>query len=110
MSKVIETKSGYSTAEIVASNIRAEAARLGFSQSAFGRALGMSQTTINARWLGLRPWQLEELDTVASLLGVSVVDLITEPRSFRVQRSEKTPAFAGVKRWAHRESNPEPTD
>lgn len=68
------------TAKVVASNIRAEAARRGFSQRALGRALGITQSQVNRRWRGLIPWQLDELDSVAALLGLTVNDLITPPR------------------------------
>ena len=68
-----------STGDIVAGNIRAEAARLGYSQSALGRALGMSQNQITTRWRGIHRWQLDELDSVAAVLGTSVAKLVTEP-------------------------------
>lgn len=68
-----------STGDIVAGNIRAEAARLGYSQSALGRALGMSQNQITTRWRGVHRWQLDELDSVAAVLGTSVARLVTEP-------------------------------
>lgn len=67
---------GLTTADVVASNVRAEAARLGFSQVALGRALGISQGSITKKWRGVRAWQLDELDDVARVLGVSVVDLV----------------------------------
>ncbi|WP_311498026.1 helix-turn-helix transcriptional regulator [uncultured Mobiluncus sp.] len=70
----------HSTADIVASNIRAEAARLGYTQVEFGRALGISQNQITRRWKGVINWQLDELDDVAALLGLTVTDLITPPR------------------------------
>ena len=69
-----------STIDIVAGNIRAEAARLGLTQVALGKALGISQGSITKRWKGLIPWQLGELDAVAEVLGVSVIDLVTPPR------------------------------
>ena len=68
-----------STGDIVAGNIRAEAARQGYSQSALGRALGMSQNQITTRWRGVHKWQLDELDTVAQVLNVPVSWLVTEP-------------------------------
>lgn len=71
-------ESSRSTADIVAGNIRAEAARLGIKQIELGRALGMSQSAITTRWKGLARWQLEELDDVAEVLGISVQDLVTD--------------------------------
>lgn len=66
------------TADIVAENIRAEAARAGFTQVALGRALGLSQGKITLRWKGKTRWQLDELDAVADLLNVTVQDLVTD--------------------------------
>lgn len=71
-------ESSRSTADIVAGNIRAEAARLGIKQIELGRALGMSQSAITTRWKGLTRWQLEELDDVAEVLGITVQDLVTD--------------------------------
>lgn len=65
------------TRDIVASNVRAEAARMGYNQVRLGQLLGISQPSINKRWTGKRPWQLEELDSLASALGISVIDLVT---------------------------------
>ena len=65
--------------DLVAANIRAGAARRGLTQMDFARALGVQQQTISKRWKGRRTWPLEDLPTVASLLGVSVADLVTEP-------------------------------
>lgn len=79
MSKALAPQQTVTTADVVAANIRAEASRLGFNQVALGKALQMQQTAVSARWRGARPWQLDELDTVATLLGVSVVDLVRKP-------------------------------
>ena len=64
--------------DVVAENIRAEAARAGFTQVALGRALGMSQNQITTRWKGARPWQLDELEGVADLFNLTVQDLVTD--------------------------------
>ena len=65
------------TRDVVAANVRAEAARLGYNQSRLGEMLGISQPSVNKRWTGKRPWQLEELDSLATVLGISVADLVT---------------------------------
>lgn len=65
------------TRDVVAANVRAEAARLGYNQVRLGQRLGISQGAITKRWRGVRPWQLEELDGLATALGVSVADLVT---------------------------------
>lgn len=69
--------SAITTRDVVAANVRAEAARAGFNQVRLGKRLGISQGAITKRWRGERPWQLEELDNLATALGVSVVDLVT---------------------------------
>lgn len=66
-----------STADVVAANIRAEAGRQGFTQVALGRAIGMTQNQVTKRWKGHVRWQLEELDAVAAVLGLKVVELMT---------------------------------
>ena len=38
----------------------------------------MSQSAITTRWKGLARWQLEELDDVAEVLGITVQDLVTD--------------------------------
>lgn len=74
---------------VVAENVRVGCARLGWSQSELGRALGVSHSTVNAKWRGVRPWQLGELEDVAEVLGVAVQDLL---------------------RYTARDLNPEPAD
>ncbi|MDO5720985.1 MAG: helix-turn-helix transcriptional regulator [Actinomycetaceae bacterium] len=69
--------------EIVAANIRAEAARQGYSQSSLARALGMSQTQVTLRWNGKREWRINELDEVAGLLGVPAAALLEKPEYAR---------------------------
>ena len=64
--------------DIVASNIRAESARRGVVQSDIASALGVQQGTISRRWRGGRAWPLEDLPTVADVLGVSVAYLVTD--------------------------------
>ena len=64
--------------DIVASNIRAESARRGVVQSDIARALGVQQGTISRRWRGGQAWPLEDLPTVADILGVSVAYLVSD--------------------------------
>lgn len=93
------TPSNIDTASIVAANIRAEAARRGYSQSELGRALGITQSQINRRWRGVIPWQLAELDTVSYLLGVSVIELVTPPRGglgYEKSPSAKAPGLSDL--------------
>ncbi len=69
----------------VAANVRAECARQGYSASQLGRAIFMNRASVSARWRGEVPWQLEDIERVSRLLGV-------------------TPALL----CAARDSNPEP--
>ena len=64
--------------DVVAANIRAEAARRGLYQGDIASALGLQQATISKRWRGGRAWPLEDLPTVADVLGVSVAYLVTD--------------------------------
>ena len=75
--------------QIVSENIRIEAARRGFSQSALAREIKMSQPAISQRWRGVARWQLDELESLAHLFGVSVAYLVSDnapspsPKSLR---------------------------
>ena len=89
------------TVQIVAANIRAEAGRLGMNQSDLGRALGVTRATISKRWHGRRSWQLEDLDAVAAVLGVSVTDLVTPVRGKRRSSGQWLPRL---------DSNQQPSD
>ena len=64
--------------DVVAANIRAEAARRGFYQGDIANALGVQQSTISKRWYGDRAWPLEDLPVVADMLGVSVAYLVSD--------------------------------
>lgn len=102
--------SNIDTASIVAANIRAEAARRGYSQSELGRALGITQSQINRRWRGVIPWQLAELDTVSYLLGVSVIELVTPPRG-GLGYEKTAPKGGNLGSWLPRlDSNQQPAD
>lgn len=74
----------------VAANVRSEVGRRGWTQLDLAKALGVSHTWVGERWRNRRPWQLDDLERVAGLLGCSPVDLCAQ--------------------WAPRGSNPEPTD
>lgn len=56
----------------MAENVRIECARKGWRQADLARALGTSSTTMSARWMGLRQWQLEDLEIAAQKLGIAV--------------------------------------
>lgn len=95
------------TADIVAANIRAEAARLGYTQVEFGKAIGLSQSAVTKRWNGITPWQLAELDSAADALGVTVADLVSEPARI----SKATQQMGGFRgRLPRLDSNQQPAD
>jgi len=43
----------------------------GLNQTSLARELGAAQSAINMKWRGKRQWQLEDLQSVAIVLGVS---------------------------------------
>ena len=86
--------------DIVASNIRAESARRGLYQSDIANALGVQQGTISRRWKGGRAWPLEDLSTVADVLGVTVAYLVTD-------NSDGTPS---IELRPRQDSNLQPRD
>ncbi|WP_411197378.1 helix-turn-helix domain-containing protein [Schaalia turicensis] len=102
--KYVETLSDF-----VASTIRAEASRRGLTQKDLTRAIGMSTSTMSARWNGLRPWALDELADVAEVFGCSVPELITGDIAQEMQNPRRWVAPRGALR-ARRDSNPQPSD
>lgn len=67
-----------STAQIVAENVRAEAARRGYSHVALAKALGMNQSQVSRRWKGRLLWTFDELDAPSDLFGVEVSSFVTD--------------------------------
>ena len=83
--KYLERQHPSALAQTVAANVRAECARQGWSATDLSRELHMARAAVGKRWRGEQQWQLEDLERVSRLLGV-------------------TPAFL----CAARDSNPEP--
>lgn len=94
-------ESGMRRSDFTAGNVRAEAARAGFSQTTLAKAMGVSQSTVNARWRGLHPWSLDELDAIAALVGVEFETLTSKVPTGGSHRK-------GLQR-AWRDSNPQPS-
>ena len=69
---------GRTLSEIVASNIRAEAARAGLTQAQLGVALGVNRVGVGHRFRGITPWTLDEVERAARLFGVRPADLLVE--------------------------------
>ena len=67
-----------SLAERVAGNVRAEMARAGVSQVELARRLGRSQQYITSRVVGSVSFGVDELETVASALGTTIDQLLSE--------------------------------
>lgn len=66
------------SATAATSSIRAEAARRNLSQRELAEHLGISQAALSRRMSGANPWDLDELDRLASLFGMDARDLIPE--------------------------------
>ncbi len=63
-------------AQRVAQEVRANMARRGRTQSDIATALGISQTAISRRLSGSVPWDVNELELVATALDVPLADLL----------------------------------
>lgn len=60
----------------VAANVRAELARAGYSQAKLAQALDTTQQTISRRMSGQVAFTIEELGSIANILGVPLIALI----------------------------------
>ena len=67
------------SAATVGHNVRAEMTRQSFSQTQVARALGVSQSGISRRLLGVIAFDVTELTTLAHLFGVPASQLLGEP-------------------------------
>ncbi len=63
-------------AQRVAQEVRANMARRGRTQSDIATALGISQTAISRRLSGSVPWDVNELELVATALDVPIAELL----------------------------------
>lgn len=70
--------SNKATVQRVAANVRAEMARRSVTQSDLALTMGRSQHFVSRRLLGKVPFDIDELDQIASQLGVDLADLIAE--------------------------------
>lgn len=67
-----------SLAERVASNVRAEMARNGVTQTALAGKLHRTQQYVSRRISGNIPFDLAELDEIAQVIGCPVSNLLNE--------------------------------
>lgn len=65
-----------SPTEATGANVRAEMARRKVSQTAVAAHLGLSQTAISHRLNGRVAFNINELHSIAELLGVPLTDLL----------------------------------
>nr|WP_297429768.1 helix-turn-helix transcriptional regulator [uncultured Actinotalea sp.] len=70
--------------ELVAGNIRAEMARRGVTQTTLAAALGKTQQTVSHKLSGRGTVTVEELHTIAAVLGVAATDLLPAPTPTQV--------------------------
>ena len=66
--------------KLVAARIKAELARQGIGQNAFGRSLGMASSTVCVMLSGKHGLSFENLGRVADALGLEPWELFTEPQ------------------------------
>lgn len=64
-----------SLAEVVAGNIRLEAARVGVSQAEIAKILGLSRSAVSLRYRGRVEWGITEVELVAWYLNLPFTDL-----------------------------------
>lgn len=62
--------------ERVAANVRAELARKGITQTDLAAKLAKSQPFVSRRLSGLVPFNVAELAAIASVLDITVADLV----------------------------------
>lgn len=62
-------------------NVRAEMARAGVSQIDLAERVGLSQSGLSKRLRGVVPFDVNELDSIATALGVPVVSLLPQPEA-----------------------------
>lgn len=68
----------HTTASVVGANVRAELARRGMSQRSLATKLQISPTGISKRLAGVTPFDVDELATIVSVLGVDVQTLFED--------------------------------
>ncbi|AWA44451.1 helix-turn-helix domain-containing protein [Trueperella pyogenes] len=92
---------------LVAENIRALAARRGFTQTTLANALGVTQGAISVRWYGKRQWQLEDIARVADVLGTTPWALCQPTPEYEESQSKR---LAPVSKLPRLDSNQQPFD
>lgn len=88
---------------VVATNIRAEAAKRGLSQTQLARMMGKHQVSISERWRGVTAWSLNDIEAVAELFEMEPAELL--------HHDKNAPAFvhAEAKKLPRLDSNQQPS-
>ena len=84
--------------ELVAAEVRAQAARKRVTGARLAAALDMSAMSMSRRLTGRQPFDVEELAVVADTLGVQVEQLL--PRQWAPRGSNPQPTVSGVRHLA----------
>lgn len=102
MSNVVRMPDRSSARGAIAAEVRAEMARARLSGNKLPRLIGKSQSYWSRRLTGDQPFDTDDLEALAGLLGVPIV---------RFFAGTSTPAGpSGGAAWAPWGSNPQPTD
>ena len=67
-----------SRSEIVRRNIRAEAARRGWTQSQLAALVGIERASVSHRYVGRTDWSVDEIDTIATAMGIPMGRLLED--------------------------------
>lgn len=69
-----------SFAERVSAVIRAVTAARGMNQATLAKAVGMNASALGSRWRDERQWQLEDIEKVADVFGITAEELVAAAR------------------------------
>ena len=94
-----------SLTERVAEEIRVAMVRRRMSGAALARILGVSPAWISYRLTGTQPIDLNDLDKIATALGVEVLDLVSQARP-RAAGSNKDVSLRRGSGYAHATTRP----
>ncbi len=77
--------------ESIAAAVRAEFGRRGIRRSELSNVIGRSRPTASGRWHGTTPYTADELDRVASFLGITPYNL-NESAALGLRFADENPA------------------
>ena len=85
MTTVITAPKTDTLADVVAGNIKAECGRRDVSGSALARYLGMKRSSLDDGWHGRMQWRLNEIESVAKILDLPVLELLRPRQDSNLQ-------------------------